>query len=394
MQESILVFGGGPLQLSLIKRAQYQGYKAIVIDPDPNAVCYSIADLFIQVAGNDFKKTMQIAIDNKVVGVVTTATDKPILMMCRIAKELNLPFPSYNSCEIVLNKSKFKQFLEENNLPHAKGKEYTGNINVSSINFCFPIIVKPIMNSGSRGVIKCDKRDDLHKAIEETLLHCDDKRFLIEEYIEGDEISIEAIVQHNKVHLIQITDKIVTDPPYNVELAHIQPSKYEYLKPDIKKLLQTIVDKTGLNNCALHPEIKVNQNKLTIIEVGPRLGGDFITSHLVPLSTGINIEDQLINLSVGKPIHYKYKNKFAMVSYLNFPPTKKVLSSISENQLKEEFPNVEAFNFDLKVGAEINQISNSLNRYGEFVISGENMQSLLIQKREILKFLEYHIYNH
>lgn len=369
-------------------------YKTVVIDIDNDALCRNAADLYVRVDSDDFERTIQVAVDNQVKGIITSATDKPILMMCRCAKELNLPFPSYESCETVLNKTKFKQFLKDNNFPHAWGEEYIGNVDISSVNLSFPVIIKPVMNSGSRGVIKCDKAEDLQKTIEETLQFCKDNRFLIEEFIEGDEISTEVLVQNGKVHLLQITDKILTPPPYNVELGHIQPSKFEYLKSQIEELIQVIVDKSGLNNCALHPEIKISGDKITIIEIGPRLGGDFITSHLVTLSTGINIEDQLINIAVGKPIYYKFEKKASLIYFLNFPVGKKVIRTISEDEMKGKFPVIVKFSLNLNVGEEIRQITNSLNRYGQFILVGENVQSLLTQKEEIVKFLEKTIINH
>ena len=304
MKDSILVFGGGLLQLSIIKRIQNFGYPAIVIDPDETAPAREIADFFFRVGGNDFETTKRIALDFNVKGIVTSATDKPILMMCRIAEELGFLFPSYRSCETVLNKAKFKRFMEGHNMAHADGREYHEGDTLSDLNIDFPVIVKPVMNSGSRGVIKCEDSLSLDKAINETLIHCGNKNFLIEEFVIGDEVSVEVLVQYGKVQILQITDKIVTEPPYNVELGHIQPSRYLYLKDEITDLLQAVVDKLGLDNCALHPELKINGNRITIIEIGPRLGGDFITSHLVPLSTGVNMEDQLIKISLGIPTTY------------------------------------------------------------------------------------------
>ncbi|MCX6232341.1 MAG: ATP-grasp domain-containing protein [Bacteroidetes bacterium] len=393
MQEWILVFGGGLLQLSLLNRAKLMGYNTIVIDPDANAPGSKTSDLFFQVAGDDYKKTIQIAKKYCVKGIITAATDKPILMMCRIAKELDLPFPTYKSCETVLDKAKFKKFLEENDFPHAHGKEYKGIIRGPLTNINFPLIIKPVMNSGSRGVIKCDKVENFQNSIKESLYYCKDERYLIEEFIEGDEISVEAIVQMGKVHILQITDKIVTLPPYNVELGHLQPSKFENQKPAILNLLQKIVDKSGLDNCALHPEMKIIDDRITIIEIGPRLGGDFITSHLVPLSTGVNIEDLLINIAVGNVIDYKPIKKASLVSYLNFTSGGKVTRTISEVELMKKFPSIETLNINLKIGEIIRPITNSLNRYGQFVLTGNNSQTLLKQKDEIQHFLEEFIIN-
>lgn len=387
MKENILVFGGGPLQLSLIETAKKLGYYTIVIDPDDNAPGREIADIFFTVAGNDFDKTLEIAKQHNVKGIVTAATDKPILMMCRVAKELSLPFPSYDSCETVLNKAKFKKFLYENKLPHAKGISVVGEVLPETFNLQFPLITKPVTNSGSRGVIKVENQKELSTAVQETLLHSKNSKFLIEEYIEGDEISVEVLVQKAVVHIIQITDKIVSPPPYNVEMGHIQPSKYSYLKENIKVLLQTIVNKSGLDNCALHPEMKVNNDKITIIEIGPRLGGDFITSHLVPLSTSVNIEEQLINIALDIPVSYNIENKASMISYFNLPIGQKVVRNVYENEIRKIFSSIILYDMSLRIGDEIFLIKNSLDRYGHFIQFGENRDGLIILKKQIEKFI-------
>lgn len=393
MQGNLLIFGGGPLQLSIILRAKAMGYRAVVIDPDINAPAKDLADVFIPVAGNDFETTLQIAKNYAVKGIVTAATDKPILMMCRIASALNLPFPSYESCEIVLDKGKFKAFLKENNLPHARGGVFTNDAEIKVNSFTYPVIVKPVMNSGSRGVLLCEKEDKLLETINDTLKYSENGRFVIEEYIKGEEISAEALVQNNEVYIFQITDKIVSPPPYNVEMGHIQPSKYAYLKNQICEILQKVVNKCGLNDCALHPEMKIHEEKITLIEIGPRLGGDFITSHLVPLSTGINIEDQLTNVAIGMPFVAKQESKASLVSYLSFPIGNKVVKLISEKELKKLFPEIQYFSTTLNVDDTIEKITNSLNRYGQFILVGENVNTLILQKEEINKFLQKQMFN-
>lgn len=375
MKDNILVFGGGTLQCSIINRIKLAGYGSVVIDPDPNAPGKELADVFIPVGGQDYDATLEVAKKYSVKGVVTAATDKPILMMCRIAKDLGLPFPSYESCDTVLDKSKFKEFLKENNLPHAKGQMFTGEADVTAVDFTFPVITKPVVNSGSRGVIKAHNKEELALAIKETLQHSRDGNYLIEEYIEGDEISVEALVQHGKVHILQLTDKIVTPPPYNVELGHIQPSRFMDLKAEIEALIQKIVDKSGLDHCALHPELKIHNGKITVIEIGPRLGGDFITSDLVPLSTGINMEDQLLKIVTGREIELTRKEAAAMVSFFDLPAGKTVGGGRLEDI--DEISGLHKYSFSLKVGETVPQITNSLDRYGEAIFHADNRESLL-----------------
>lgn len=381
MKDNILVFGGGTLQCSIINRIKLAGYGSIVIDPDPNAPGKELADVFIPVGGQDYDATLDVAKQYRVKGVVTAATDKPILMMCRIAKELGLPFPSYQSCDTVLDKAKFKEFLKDNNLPHAKGQMFTGEVDVKGLDFTFPVITKPVVNSGSRGVIKSHNKEELALAIKETLQHSRDGNYLIEEYIEGDEISVEALVQHGKVQVLQLTDKIVTPPPYNVELGHIQPSRFMELKPEIEALIQKIVDKSDLDHCALHPELKINSGKVTVIEIGPRLGGDFITSDLVPLSTGVNIEDQLLRIATGRDIEFTRQESTAMVSFFNLPEG----SIVGENMMGKlaNLEGVKTYSFSLKSGDTVPAITNSLDRYGEAIFHAGSRESLLDLNKQV-----------
>jgi len=389
MRKSILIFGGGPLQLSIIERVKMLGFRTIVIDPNPDAQGKQFADLFFQVDGDDFDRTLDVAKSNGIAGVVTAATDHPILMMSRIAAELHLIFPTYESCETVLDKGKFKSILKKNNINHAKGGVYKKEDLINFDEIKFPIIVKPLKNSGSRGVLKCIESASLLMTIEECLKYCNDGLFLVEEFIEGDEISVEAYVKNKEVFIIQITDKFVSDPPYNVELGHSQPSKFAERENEILNLLQKVVAATGLDNCILHPELKITDNTITVIEIGPRLGGDYITSDLVPLSTNINIEDIQINLAVGADFIIEKVEHASLISFLNFPNFETVVSEVNEKELTSEFPEIKAFHSSLKKGMVINPITNSLNRYGHFILQSNDLPAL----KETSKKIMMHISN-
>lgn len=377
MKDSILVFGGGELQYSIILKVKELGFNAVVIDPNPLAPAKNIADVFVQVGGDDFDKTLSIANQYKIKGIVTAATDHPILMMSKIASELKLAFPSFESCEMLLNKGKFKAFLKKNNLPHAKGNVFTVDSDFTSIKYNFPLIIKPVKNSGSRGVIKCNHEKDLPIAIDECVTYCKDGRFIIEEYINGDEISVEAIVVNGLVEIIQITDKIVSAPPYNVELGHIQPSKYQYREREIKNILQKIINITAFDNSVIHPEFKIDsEGNIWIIEIGTRLGGDYITSDLTPLSSGIDIELLQIFIAINKPFHFTKVDKCAAISFFNFKKGSVVCETVNENEIMELFTAVKRFCNTLTVGDTVNGITNSLERYGYFIVQCDSIQEI------------------
>ncbi len=119
--KSILVFGGGELQLSVIAKCKKKSLFTVVIDPDKNAVAKKIADAFEVVEGSDFENTCEVLKKYKISGIITAATDKPLLMMARIAEKFNLPFYSINTATISTDKFLMKQIFREESIPCAKG---------------------------------------------------------------------------------------------------------------------------------------------------------------------------------------------------------------------------------------------------------------------------------
>lgn len=386
-KKSILIFGVGPLQKSLINQCKLRGLFTVGIDPMENAPCRNDVDAFEVIDGKDYDKTIDLAKRYKIDGIITAATDKPLAMMARVAERLKLPFFSLQTAEWATDKLLMKQKFMEAEIECAKGLLLQNGSELKNIEY--PVIVKPRDNSGSRGVISCKNEREVEDAVQEALQFTIKGNVLIEEFLEGQEYSIESIHYNNESHVIQITEKITTVSPYNVELGHMQPANLSTeQKNKVQILVNEIAKALGFNNCASHTEIKINQKGIFVIEASPRLGGDYITSHLVPLSTGINIEDLLINISLGLPLVYERKSNASLVSYLNFPIGNKVINVISEQELQNNFPNVKLYESTLKIGDVIKKITNSLNRYGQFILVGDNVESLITQKNQIQVFLQ------
>lgn len=393
-KQSILIFGVGPLQKSLIIQCKLKGLFTVGIDPMEDASCKNDVDAFEVVDGQNFEKTIEIAKRYNVSGIITAATDKPLIMMARVADRLNLPFFSVETADWSTDKLLMKQKFMEAEIPCAKGFLLNNVCELESIKIDYPVIVKPRDNSGSRGVIYCKNLQEVEQAVQEALQFTKKGSVLLEEFIEGKEYSVEGIHYKGDSHIIQITEKITTAFPYNVELGHIQPAD---IPADQKKEILLLVSNTakalGFTNCASHTEIKINQQGIFVIETSPRLGGDYITSHLVPLSSGINIEELLISVSLGLPLVYKQKSNASLVSYLNFPIDTIVNKLISEEELKRIFPDVKYFSTTLRIDDTIKKITNSLNRYGQFILVGDNIKTLLHQKEEIDRFLQKIMFN-
>lgn len=383
-KKTIMVFGVGELQKSIIERAHKMGLFVVGIDPCSDAVCKDDCDAFEVVGGQDLNRTIEVCQKYNVNAIVTAATDKPLVMMANVAEKLNFPFYSMQTATWSTDKYQMKQRFVEGGVPCAQGRLISSADEAKGMEF--PIIVKPRDNSGSRGVKLCRNEDELQDSVSEALENSHLTTVLVEEFIEGREFSIESLHYDGKSEIIQFTEKKTTEFPYNVELGHKQPAN---LTDDQRQQIGVIINKIAecmqFENCPSHTELKVNDRGIFVIETSPRLGGDYITSTLTPLSTGVNLEDQLLHIALGESVDTKTGRieKASAVCFFSFPEG--IVKSISPEVYDAiNWLNVFDFNLKLKVGDKVNRITSSLNRYGQFVIQANSREEIdvLINKYE------------
>lgn len=374
--KSILVFGCGELQQSIIGRAHKKGLFVVGIDPCADAYCKDDTDAFEVVGGLDFEGTCAVVEKYGIDAIVTAATDKPLVMMARIAEKYGFPFFSVDTARWSTDKFLMKERFELGGIPHARGRLISKEENAEGL--VYPVIIKPRDNSGSRGVKLCRNPEELKESIDEALENSHLDTLLVEEYIEGPEYSIESLHFDGKSEVIQFTEKKTTTFPYNVELGHMQPAS---ISEENKKRIREIITKIGhalmFENCPSHTELKINDRGVFVIETSPRLGGDYITSELVPLSTGINMEDQLLNIAMGDRVDTLTgsHNKASGICYLQLP-CGKVRSVNPAIEEVTTWPNVKLFSTSLSANELISPITSSLNRYGQFAVQAENKEDV------------------
>lgn len=378
-KKAILIFGVGPLQKSIIECCKTLGLYTIGIDPDENAICKNLVDVFEVVGGQDYDGTIKVAKQYNITGIITSATDKPLVMMAHVAKVLNLPFFSVETAQYSTDKYLMKQKFQEVGIPCAKGVLLNIKNNLNDLDCTYPVIVKPRDNSGSRGVVFCDNLKSLQIAVQEAFKYTIKENVLVEEFIDGKEYSVESIHYHGESHIIQITEKMTTEFPYNVELGHIQPAGItSEQKDEIQQLINKIAHILKFENCASHTELKINSDGIKIIETSPRLGGDFISSTLVPLSTGINVENLLIDISIGKALPIKcfesLVNNSSGIIFFELPEG--IITNIACLNEINNIEGIYSWSFDLTVGEKINKISSSLNRYGYAIFQNNQKKTV------------------
>lgn len=376
----ILIIGASVLQLPAILKAKEMGFYVGVVDYNPQAVGIKHADEFFNVSTIDTEGILKTAKSFQPEGIMTLATDMPMRSIAAVTRELNLPGISVESAVKATDKGEMILAFKEHGVevPWFFIVKNEDELETVSKKITFPCIVKPVDNAGSRGVILVNEPPELKDAYKYSKEHSRNGALIIEEFMTGNEVSVEAMAVNNTIHILAITDKITTGPPHFVEMGHSQPSQLpETVQQKVKDLTIRAMQALGINNGPAHVEIMVTPNGSKMIELGARMGGDNITTHLVPLSTGIDMVKATIQLSMGDIPDLTPKfSKASAIRYFNIPSGTLLSVSGVEELLRKN--GIKEIVFTKKVGDKITEIYSSLDRVG-YVIVQKNDPSSAIQ---------------
>jgi carbamoyl-phosphate synthase large subunit len=370
IHKKVLVLGASEMQLPIIMRAKELGCYVIVADYNPNASGFQYADEKLFVSTNEVSVLLKHSKEKKIDGVLTTS-DFPVNSVAYISKEMGLNAMSIEVADICTNKYKQRQILKKNNInvPFFKLCECIEDLNDL---IHFPYIVKPIDSSASRGVKMVTDKSMLQKAYEDALNFSQRKKVIVEEFIDGREFSVETLTQNRQTYIINITEKLTRGKNigYFVEDTHIEPADISLLEKDlICNVVLNSVASIGLNNCPSHTEVKLNDKGCFVIEIACRLGGDYITSDLVPLSTGIDMLENLIKLSLGLKVDIKPKiNKCSAVQFLNTDNYNKCSEFVQSNHPSMRRYEIKPFRNEY--------IKSSLDRLGYVILQTDTRKDM------------------
>ena len=392
--KKLLVLAAGILQVPVIKKAKEMGVYVVAADGDPNAVGLKLADKPIVVNITSEEDMLRVALEEQVDGVIHPCSEVSMNVMGRINDELGLSGISREAAIRATNKHLMRKAFEAGNAPSPKSilTESAEDAWNQFIAMSTDAILKPSRNSGSRGIAKVAKSEFqgsegfkkfqglYNVALEESR----DKSVLIEQFIEGPEFSIEIIVWNGKVIVLIVTDKKTTEAPHFVELGHSQPSCFS--AEDVEKLKAAAVagvKALGVNNCACHAEAKLMDGKAYLMEIGARLGGDFISTELTHLSTGIDMVAAAINCALGIEPCLEPKEEKHGVCIRYFCPKPGKLVSISNIEVLED-ERVYLWEIYHKVGDIIPEVTSSLSRSGHVIVTEKDAKTAIAFAESLL----------
>ena len=295
--DKIAIIGSGILAKVFADRAKEIGIETHCFSFDKNDVaCHSV----------DYFHEIDICKKNGIGGVVAT-TELTILPVARVAKKLGLLGNRENVAAEITNK-----YLTRNKVSGVTGLSQPAfwvyqEGDIPNVNECLPVIVKPIAAGGKRGVSVVYDSELIESAVTNALSYSKVKGVLIEEYLDGgSEYSVESLSYKGKHRVFQVTQKDTSGPPHCNELGHHQPANISSeMRENVERVISGMLDAVGIENGPCHTEIKIINNKIYLIEINARPGGDHITYPLTELSTGYPYISAIMWAALGKYEEHK-----------------------------------------------------------------------------------------
>ena len=321
-EKRIMIFGGGLNQLELIREARALGLVTVVTDPQEDPPGRAEADYYCRIESNDYESVRAAALKYGVKGLVTGQMEKPLHIMARLAQELGLVFNSPEVTERCIDKWLMKEVLQANRVSCAKGTLVRSGEAVTLPGWLsFPLIIKPRDAFSSRGVYRCEDMSSVERYIEDSRAFSSNGDVIIEEFLQGEEYSVEALTWNGETTIVQFTEKYRTPYPETVELGHLQPAGLDFAqRMEVAAVVMKALKALGVMNSASHTEVMVTDRGSFIIEVGARLGGDFIGSYLTRSSTGMSMDRAAVEIAMGvKPSQSPSFRACSMIRYLELP---------------------------------------------------------------------------
>lgn len=395
MMKKIMVLAAGLLQIDVIEKAKSMGYYVLAVDGNPKAPGFNVADKAICADIVNEETMLQIARDEHVDGVIHPCSEVSMAVMGRINDELGLSGISREQAICATNKHLMRKAFEKGNAPSPKSilaQDAEDAWSRLQNEFDTDAILKPSRNSGSRGIAKVSRnmdKGDFIRAYDEALSESRDHSVLIEQFIEGPEFSIEMIVWQGEIHVLTVTDKKTTDAPHFVELGHNQPSCFSDADVETLKAAAVAgVRALGVHNCACHAEAKLMNGKAYLMEVGARLGGDFISTELTHLSTGIDMVAAAIDVALGVEPDLSAKEEPKGVCIRYFCPKPGKLVSISNTEVLNN-PHVYLWEIYPKEGDVIPTVTSSLCRSGHVIVTEKTPQKAIELAERLIESVKF-----
>jgi biotin carboxylase len=297
IQKRLLVLGAGPAQLGLLRAARDRGLFVIAADRDPGALGFEFADRRAVVSAEDERALVQLARAEGIDGVVAPGIDWPVAIAARIAAHLGLPHPlAPETAALSVSKQRQRERFADAGVPQPRWRAAVQ----ASADLPVPAVVKPADRQGQKGLTLVYGRAELAQAVELAVSESRAGFALVEELVEGPEVTVNAFSSGGRFHALTVNDRLTADPPaFGVALAHAWPSAHPV--EEAVAAARKAAEALGITEGPTYTQVRLAGAGVRVLELAARVGGGH-DAELCRAALGIDLNVLTIAAALGEPV--------------------------------------------------------------------------------------------
>ncbi len=375
-----LVLCGGMPQIELINNLKSRGIVTILADMNENVIGRGYADKFYPVSVLDVEAVKDLAVKEKVDFIITVCADQVLQVQAQVSEELGLPcYIDYKTAQAVSKKNHMKRIFKASGIPTSKYLVMDEIDHDELQKLKFPLIVKPIDSYSSRGVKRVQNAEELYSAFQNAKNISRTNKAIVEEFIEGDELTVDVYVSQGKAHVLCISalDKVPDTDGFVICRTRCPANMSKEIGELVSKIAQNIADAFSLKDSPMLIQMITKNNEIWVVEFCARTGGGD-KFRLIKKVSGFDVIDAVVELTLGnKPevfgkatYNTKIVNEFL---YCNEGEFQKLsgFQDLLESGVITEY-------YELKAaGSQMTEIKSSGNRVAYFTVEAETYDELL-----------------
>lgn len=393
-RRKLMILGAGKNEVPAVIKARERGLETIVVDMNPRAPALEFADKAIVTKTTDTREYVDIAVKERIDGVMTVSVESLVRKISAIANALHLPGISEEMALVATDKSVMRNVLHKNGIPSPKfitacePEEVMEKIGDLSR----PLVIKPVDQAGGRGVFKTADDDELMEffKISKKISRCG--KVIVEEYLEGIHSTVDAITTHGKTHILGISDKVNILTPNIIAMDITFPPSYSNdVVQSVERLVCTMLERLGFSDGHTHTEVVVTADGPSIIEFAARSGGALIPSDILPHLCGFDVIDKLISLALGEDVGIKNVVLSNGVDLRFFQSPLGRLKKIHGIGEASGIKGVHRLEFIVKEGDILKPITEGKERVGFVIAYGRNRSEAVSIADEVERLIRFEV---
>jgi carbamoyl-phosphate synthase large subunit len=391
-----MVIAGGDWQIELIKKAKAMGHFVICSNLYEDSPAFPYADACEVSDVLDKERNLAIAKKYCPDAVISDQSDIAVPTVAYLNEQLGLRGIGMELADLFTNKALQRQFCRENgmNVPEfllCRDAEEA----LPMLDKFGTVIIKPIDSQSSRGVFTIRSREELFSKVGETLSYSNrEKSFLVEEYIDGAEFTIDGLMVNGHHYPLCISVKEMY--PQNPNVSRMQSYSYHssrYNYDDLRAANKKLYELAGLPIGLTHAEYKFHNGRFYLIEAGARGGGSNLSGKIVPFMSDIDNYDYLIREALGLPVdedklnrHVFSESKYVVMRFFDFGEG--TVERVDGKEFLCSHPMLLDYQLNVKPGDVLKNPKYGRLRPGHFIIGGEGEDAVRAEAEKIISMVK------